>query len=234
MSQALSPSLDIDAVRSDVLDPTKTAHVVRGFLQSDQLDTYFTELQQLFHTSPRVKGKPTQYDSPDCVQPWVYDHDRKKFMVHRTYLFPHNEPGTIRGSIHNTIMHARDDIEAPWPNQETYRQQRYRNFHILTKYEDGVDGYPRHSDVPYEHPYPMLQCWVQLSQPGADFTGGDLLLYPPEGELVSLAKDLHVRAGDLVFFDKRTEHEVTPCDAVTGGIGRWIIIVGALGPFESP
>lgn len=234
MNTAASAHLDLQAARSDILNQKKTAHVIHRFLHPESLQTYFSELRSIFESAPRVKDKPTQYNGADCVQPWIYDHQRKAFMVHRTYLFPHNERGSARGAVHHSIMQARDDLEAPWSNQEAYREHRYRSFHILTKYEDGVDGYPRHSDVPYDHPTPMLQCWLQLSQPGVDYSGGDLILYPPAGGQLSLAKDLRVQAGDLVFFDKRTEHEVTPCKPIACGLGRWIIIVGAMGAFESP
>lgn len=232
MSHTVLFDLNVDIARKDILDPSKTIHIVRGFLDKDTLGEYFDELKAVFDSAPRIKDKPEHDDGPDCVQPWIYDHDRKQFMVHRIYSFIHNEQGTLRGRVHEAIMQGRDQIESVWPNKAVYEEKNYSNFHIVTKYEDGGDGYPRHTDVPYEYDYPMLQCWVQLSEHGKDFTGGDLILYTPDGGRVSGIHDLGIQAGDLVFFDKRTEHEVSPCHTLEGGEGRWIVIVGAMGPLK--
>jgi 2OG-Fe(II) oxygenase superfamily len=228
------PIVDIELARSQIQDESLTAYVVHGYLGESHRHHYFQELVDVYESSARTKIRPMSDDGDDCVQPWLYDHSLEKFMVNRMYLFLHNEIGTLRGKIHNEIMQTRDLIEADWPNQRLYTEKGYRSFHIVTKYESGADGYPRHTDVPFDYQYPMLQCWLQLTDPGHDFQGGDLVLHPPSGRSVSVIHDLGVRAGDLIFFDKRTEHEVTPCHHRDGGVGRWIVIVGAMAPLAMP
>lgn len=225
--------IDIEQARREILDPALTAHVVKGFLDGEELGRYFDEMDELFTSAPRCKEKPTTVDQDDFVLPWLYNHELKKFMVHRIYCFVRNEIGTFRGAVHSAVMRARDEIETIWDNAPTYREKNYADLHIITKYEDGSDGYPRHNDVPFEHPTPMLQCWLQLTTPSVDFDGGDLILHPPGGGTVSAFKDLGVSSGDLLFFDKRTDHEVSACDAVDGGRGRWISIIGAMAPMET-
>jgi len=224
--------IDTERARGDILDPCRTAHVVKGFLDPDQLAGYFDEINGIYAHAERDTEKPLTVDRADYVLPWLYCHERKRFMVHRIYCFPCNEGGTLHGGVHAAVMRTRDEIEADWDNSPVYRAKNYRSLHIITKYEDGSDGYPRHSDVPFEHPTPMLQCWLQLTTPGVDFNGGDLVLHPPGGGSLSAFADLGITAGDLVFFDKRTEHEVTACAGVEGGRGRWISIIGAMAPME--
>ena len=221
-------SIDIEAARREILDPTRTVTIVRGAVDSVTLADYVSEAATDFERLPRVKERPEVDEGPDVVLPWVWDHDLKTFTVHRLYRFLHNEAGTTHGSVHEPIMRTRDAIEEAWPNGPTYEAQRYRNLHIIAKYEHGSAGYDRHTDVPFEHPHPMLQCWLQLTEPGSDFAGGDLILYPPAGGEIRAVADLGIRAGDVLFFDKRTEHEVTALESVEGGRGRWIAIVGAM------
>ncbi|MCA9303441.1 MAG: hypothetical protein KC996_04900 [Phycisphaerales bacterium] len=233
MSTLEQMKIDVDRARRDILDPSRTAHVVRGFLDEEQLGRYFAEMNELFAHAPRSKEKPTSVEQPDFVLPWLYSEELKRFMVHRIYCFPCNETGTYHGEVHAMVMRSRDEIESVWNNTPVYRAKNYGDLHIITKYEDGSDGYPRHTDVPFEHPTPMLQCWLQLTTPGIDFDGGDLLMHPPGGGVISGFGDLGITSGDLVFFDKRTEHEVTACDGVEGGRGRWISIIGAKAPMDA-
>ena len=224
---------DTEQARADILDPAKTYHLVKSAVPADLLSQYMIEAAEQFQNAPRTREKPEIDSGPDRVMPWVWDDAQKKFTVHRLYRFIHNETGTTHGAVHTPIMETRDLIEQCWPNQKLYEEKQLRNIHIIAKYENNSQGYARHSDVPFEYPYPLLQCWLQLSQPGTDFDGGDLILYPPAGGSVAAIADLGISAGDVLFFDKRTEHEVTPCGPCNSERGRWIAIVGAMAPMQT-
>ncbi len=229
-----STSIDIQTIRKDILDPSRTASVVRAMLPPSTLKSYMDGAQSDFQNAPRTKDKPDIDQGPDRVLPWVWDNELKTFTVHRLYRFLHNEAGTTHGSVHQEIMDIRDQVESAWPNRDFYTKNGLRNIHIIAKYEHHSAGYHRHTDDPIGHTHPLLQCWVQLSQPGKDFSGGDLILYPPGGGQISAINDLNIQAGDAIFFDKRTEHEVLPCGRLENGRGRWIAIVGAMAPMQQP
>ncbi|MBL4591462.1 MAG: hypothetical protein JKY96_05830 [Phycisphaerales bacterium] len=224
--------IDIAQAQRAIEDPAATAFVVRSVLSGDDLKRYTSEVENQFASAPVGKVKPTVDTGEDFVLPWIFDQARKEHTVHRLYRFCNNDPATHHGEIHTRIMNTRDAIEQAWDNADAYRQHHYRNIHIITRYLHNAEGYPRHNDVPYEHPFPMLQCWMQLTEPGVDFGGGDLILHPPEGPSISAFEDLKIGAGDLIFFDKRTEHEVTECKAVAGGRGRIIALIGAMAPLK--
>lgn len=230
MREPIDLPIDIDAVRASILDPTRTYAHIRGAIGTDTLKDYIHELTEAFEAAPRVKTKPESDGGPDVVQPWVWDDALKTFTVHRFYRFPHAEHGTLHGDVHQAICTARDEIESAWPNTARYEQEGYRQYHIIAQYKHESAGYDRHTDVPYAYDYPMLQCWLQITEPGTDFDGGDLILYTPGGQRLAAISDLGVRAGDVLFFDKRTEHEVEACRQVEGGLGRWIGIIGAMAP----
>lgn len=225
-------SIDVDTVRAEILDPNRTVSVARNVVSTSTLHDYMADAIEQFETGLRTKIKPEIDDGPDRILPWVWDEERGTFSVHRLYRFLHNEAGTTHGTVHRSIMKARDRIESVWPNQSLYESKGLRNIHIIAKYEHNSRGYERHTDVPFEYPHPLLQCWLQLTEPGKDFDGGDLILYPPGGGSIAAVADLGIRAGDVLFFDKRTEHEVTPCGDAADGRGRWIAIVGALAPLQ--
>lgn len=231
LSIATTP--DIQTAREQISNPARTVFVARSMVPPDILRAYMQEAESQFEHAPRTKEKPALDAGPDRVMPWVWDHHREAFTVHRLYRFIHNESGTLNGDVHQMIMDTRDQIESAWPNRELYRAKSYRNIHIIAKYEHNSDGYARHTDVPFEYPHPLLQCWLQLTEPGTDFVGGDLILYPPGGGSIAAIADLGIRAGDVLFFDKRTEHEVTPCGHAEHGRGRWIAIVGAMAPMQT-
>ncbi len=219
--------------RAAIEDQSQTAFVVRGALSAGELDDYIRGVQGQFAHAPVGKEKPATDSGEDFVLPWIYDHTKKQFSVHRLYRFCTNDSGSSYGAFHERVMNTRDEIEQPWDNTPAYREHGYRNIHIITRYLDDADGYPRHNDVPYPHPCPMLQCWLQLTEPGQDFKGGELVLHPPSGPSVSVYQDLGVRGGDLIFFDKRTDHEVTECRTVGSGRGRMIALIGAMAPLET-
>ncbi len=226
-------NIDINAARTQILDPACGAFVVRGAVDPATLDRYLEEAEAMFEHGPRRREKPTVDGQEDFIIPWIYDHGQERFTVHRLYRFTGNEAGTTHGGVHVPIMRTRDAIEAIWPNEALYAEKGLRNVHLITKYEHGAEGYPRHTDVPFPYDHPLLQCWLQLSRPGVDFGGGDLILHPAGGPSISAFNDLKIDAGDVMFFDKRVEHEVTPCEPREHGRGRWIGIVGAMAPMAA-
>jgi hypothetical protein len=204
--------------------------IIRGLLSPEAVEAYRRECEVQFATAPRLEGKIyTAGITPDYVQPWMIDGQEHKIASHRLYQFYHNPRSTGTRQIIDTVLGIRNRIEQRWPEIQEYNlRNRLTDYNIIAQYAAEGGYQSKHSDMEASLSHPALQCEILLTQPGQDYAGGDLRLYPPDGRVISTNDDLRVRVGDLILFDKRLEHDVTKTLPLRGvSRGRWMALIGA-------
>lgn len=203
--------------------------VVRSLLSPERIEQFRRVCEGQFQGAPRLEGKVYKPGvTPDYVQPWVIDSQRHQIASYRLYQFYHNTHSANAQHIIDTIIELRNRIEQKWPEIQEYNtKNNFTDYNIVAKYAAEGGYQSKHSDMEASLSHPALQCEILLTQPGRDYRGGDLRLYPSDGRVISTNNDLRVRVGDLILFDKRLEHDVTDTMPMVGGKGRWMALIGA-------
>lgn len=222
---------DVAALRRDLLDAARGYVVLRQFLQVEEVDRYREECAAFLRRAPRIHRRILGAGLPDYVHPRTAPTERRRGRgpeTYRIYQFLHNRHSPATQALFDRALGLRDAIEAPWLSDDAYRAEhdQLRDYVQVTQYVLDSRGLPRHSDTERGLPYPLLQPLLMLSQTGVDYEGGDLRIYPQKGDPISADRDLALAKGDLLFFDRSLEHEVTPSRA-SSGVGRWAAVIGA-------
>lgn len=109
------------------------------------------------------------------------------------------------------------------------RKETFTTTMVVTFFLDGTGMLLKHRDYDGPARLPLIQCWVLLSEPGADYTDGNLVIHARSGRAVRVEADLGLEKGDALVFDKSLWHEVEPtgvCNAPDAQ-GRWTLVIGA-------
>jgi len=221
------------------LSPSEIAERIAGnggfylhqaFLSETETDSYRLECEAFFESGPRVAKWPgygRNRLNRDHVADYVFSRPRAHSS--KIYQFPKNphSPGTQ--AIFDRALSIRDTIEAYWLDDPQYRQIRaaQRDYVQVNRYLEG-QGIGRHRDSTTVTSRPLVQCVVLMSQPGTDFSGGELVLYTASGKSVGAHTDLGMKKTDALFFDKSLFHEVEATSQIEGtSVGRWSAVIGA-------
>ena len=219
----------------DLVNHERGFFLVKGFLTFEQVDTYRTECESLFHTVPRVAKRPgygeekvNRDDMFDYVNPKLNKNGQVAYW--RLFQFIHNPHSAETEKIFKKSLQIRNQIEEHWLHDREYKKTREslgEYIQVINQIEDG-SGLVKHTDYQGTLAYPLLQCVVLLSRPQHDFRGGELLVYTKNGQCVRIHSELKMEKGDALFFDKSLFHEVEPTYRVaSNAVGRWSVIIGA-------
>lgn len=226
--------LDIDAMAADVLANDLGFSVARGLLSQPEVDRFLAYADKGFRELPRIAEKPSTLGLANYVMPLVYDNATGEVLVERQYHFldhPQLDGGCDEPErIIRKVLGVRDALESRWLPVGYYAEQSCHDVNMVTKYTVGA-AYPLHADAPKDTPFPLLQTWSLLTEPGVDFSGGELLMHLRDGRVIRCMEELSLRPGDVLFFDRRLDHEVEASSIIRRG--RWITLFGAkpkLGP----
>ncbi len=230
---------DLDALREQLADPDRGYAVLRGFLSSEEVEHYRSECSRFFERGPVVHQRINRGDMFDYVHPRYQDPDGKIWStkdsrrianILRIYQFSHNRHSAPTARLFQRVLDLRNLLEEPWQSDEAYCQEleELSDYIQATKLLEDNHGVRRHRDSKRDLAHPVLQPLMLLSEPGLDFEGGDVLIHSRSGRVAHVIADEALRKGDLVFFDRRLEHEV---EATTSsgrtGRGRWSVVIGA-------
>lgn len=222
-----NPAYDESALRDEILDPDKGFVVLRSVFTPEEVDAYREECNKFLETGARRHTRVTCRNLPDYVHPRSHD---KTARTYRIYQFLHNQHSPATQSFLDKGFALRNRIEQTWMNDPRYKAERERlmEYIIVTKYVANTGMLKRHKDYEGDCPFPLLQSMVLLSRDPEDFTKGDFLLYTKSGRVLSLARDIALKKGDLLMFDKSLDHEVeTTGPGTETDIGRWTVLIGA-------
>jgi hypothetical protein len=195
-----------------------------------EADRYRLECKAFFKSGPRIAKWPgygVHRLNRDHVGDYVFS--RSNAHSSKIYQFPANPQSSATEAIFNRTLSIRDAIEGHWLQEPEYRRihASQRDYVQVSQYLEG-QGINRHSDSVILTPYPLVQCVCLISQPGTDFSGGELVLHTRSGESIRAHEDLGMNKGDALFFDKALVHEVRATTQVgSNDIGRWSAVIGA-------
>lgn len=227
-ARAIHTRFDVEAMAKDVLDHDLGFTVARGLLSPDEVASFRRYAEKGFESLPRIREKPSTLGLQNYVMPLVWDDKTGEVLVERQYHFL-DQPQLDGDSdeperIIRKVLGLRDSLESQWLPEGYYEQESCYDVNMVTKYVVG-SAYPLHADAPKETPFPLLQTWSLLTEPGVDFSGGELLMHRRDGRIVRCMEELGLRPGDVLFFDRRLDHEVEPSEIIK--LGRWITLFGA-------
>lgn len=226
----------ITTAQNDIASESKGFFVIRGLYSEEEITSYRNECDAFFKKGRRVYARIIRDDIPDYIHPRSVFEDGTVGVAgdvqstYRIYQYFHNHHSEGTQSFFEKSLKVRDQIESLWDNDADYLKEKSSlvNYIIVTKYMSDSNGLPKHIDYRGSTKLPLVQSVVVLSDSGVDYEGGDLIIYSRNNTTYSLQKDLKVKKGDVVFFDKSLVHEVLPTlKNGNSGIGRWSVLIGA-------
>jgi hypothetical protein len=225
--------IDTTVVRRDLLDNGKGFFVLEGLYSADQIDAYREACDSFIRRGKRIHERIMTDTMEDYVHP--RSHDREERTV-RIYQYFHNHRDDMIGEFLNRAMLIRNQIEEAWLDNAVYRceKETLLDYAIVTHYYGNKGMLPKHQDYDGPAPFPLVQFWVALAQPGKDYEGGNLVLYSRNGRSRRVEMELGIRKGDALVFDKTLPHEVELTRvAGAGARGRWTVLIGARAPRDT-
>ena len=214
---------------ADLLLQDKGFCVHRAFLADAEADQYRQECEAFLTSGPRLDKWPgygRDRINRDRVPDYVFSRPHSHST--RIYQFPANPHSPSTKAIFDKALSVRNIIEAHWLDDSEYQRilATQCDYVQVSRYLWG-QAIDKHSDSPLVTPYPLVQCVVLMSQPGTDFTGGELILYSRSGRSIQTNADLAMKKGDALFFDKSLIHEVQTTEpAGSNEVGRWSAVIG--------
>ena len=224
--------IDLSPYINDLLNPSKGYTLKPGFLTPHEADRYRNECDQFLRTSRRIYKTIHRYSKHD----YILSADRKVVpgeFTYRIYQSFQDQHSSDTETMFDRMLSLRNAIEETWLTDDRYRASRegLYDYVQVTTYGKHSQGQEKHNDYKANAPYPFLQCLVFLSQPGTDYRGGDLILYPKEGEPINIQGTLNIKKGDALLFDKSLYHQVEPSGpSELSDVGRWTAVIGGRYP----
>ncbi len=224
MSNKLS---NLDSIRSEIL--SKGYYVYKNFVSSDDCILLREVISKKIHISPEHS---TRINSNAIYD---YSHKRSHDEISRTtryYSFYHNisKWTYIEKKILNKGINIRNQIESAWIDKdEDYKKVilSINDYNIFTKYNESTGMLPPHRDWPNKLKYPLLQFNLILSEKQKDFKAGEFIFEDYNKKQIKIHKDLKMKMGDALLFDKYLLHSVDLTQKGTTNIGRWSVLIGA-------
>jgi hypothetical protein len=213
--------------REALRDPRRGYVALRGLASDSDVAAYLAGCEHRLAAGPVVHARITAPRVPDYVHPRSLSAQGQTIRV---YQFLGNNRGTLVGDFLERALGIRDELEAPWMESDAgYRSELERRMdYTNATFFDGAATLPRHRDYNGDLPFPMLQVWTPLTEPGGDYTRGNLILHPRRGPPVRVEDEIGVKPGDLLVFDRSLDHEVEAPGPGTGADrGRWTTLIGA-------
>ena len=218
---------NLDSIRSEILN--KGYYVYNNFASSSDCILLREVISKKIHKSREYHTRINSNTMPD------YTHKRSHDEISRTtryYSFYHNVSKwtDIEKKILNNGIEIRDQIESVWIDKDKeYKKiiSSIHNYNIFTKYNASTGMLPPHRDWPNKLKYPLLQFNLILSQQQVDFNGGEFVFENYNQKNIKIHKDLKMKIGDALLFDKYLLHSVDLTEKGITDIGRWGVLIGA-------
>ena len=218
---------NLDSIRSEILK--KGYYIYNNFASSNDCILLREVISKKINKSPEHHARINSNTMPD------YTHKRSHDEISRTtryYSFYHNVSNwtDIEKKILNNGIEIRDQIESVWIDRDKeYKKiiSSIQDYNIFTKYNESTGMLPRHRDWPNKLKYPLLQFNLILSQQQIDFNGGDFVFENYNQKNIKIHKDLKMKIGDALLFDKYLLHSVDLTERGITDIGRWSVLIGA-------
>jgi len=225
-----APVADLNTIRANLLDADRGFHVFRGFYSPEEVAAYRTACSRFLEHGRVIHQRINSDSTPDYIHPRSHDRHNRTYRI---YQFFHNHHGDMMGRLFSRAMSLRNQIEQEWDTDPRYKSERDRlqSYCVVTYYLDKVGMLPRHQDYCGPAPFPLIQFWVALSEPGVDYREGNLALFSRTGIRRRAETDLNLKIGDALIFDKSLFHEVEATEPGAGSsLGRWTALIGARAP----
>ena len=218
---------NLDSIRSEILK--KGYYIYNNFASSNDCILLREVISKKINKSPEHHARINSNTMPD------YTHKRSHDEISRTtryYSFYHNVSNwtDIEKKILNNGIEIRDQIESVWIDRDKeYKKiiSSIQDYNIFTKYNVSTGMLPQHRDWPNKLKYPLLQFNLILSQQQIDFNGGDFVFENYNQKNIKIHKDLKMKIGDALLFDKYLLHSVDLTERGITDIGRWSVLIGA-------
>lgn len=218
---------NLDSIRSEILN--KGYYVYNNFASSDDCILLREVISKNIDNSPKYNIRINSNTMPD------YTHERSHDEISRTtryYSFYHNVSKWT--DIEKKVLHKgidiRNEIESIWIDKdEEYKKiiSSIHDYNIFTKYNESTGMLPQHRDWPDKLRYPLLQFNLILSQEQIDFNSGEFIFEDYNQKNIKVHKDLKMKIGDALLFDKYLLHSVDLTKKGVTDIGRWSVLIGA-------
>jgi hypothetical protein len=199
---------------------------VRAFYSPDEVDWFRERSDALLASGPVMHAHIVHDRRPDYVLPRAPERVLEGYQV---FLFPHNHRGTELEVFFRRAIAFRNEIESQWAD-DAYRKctAPLRDYVQVNYFPERTGKLAKHIDQHPDLPSLLLQPWVPLSEPGDDYTRGNLIIHSKDGGAHAIEDELDVRRGDLLLFDRSLVHEVEATAAGTGANrGRCNVVMGA-------
>jgi len=218
---------NLDSIRSEILN--KGYYVYNNFASSDDCILLREVISKNIDNSPKYNVRINSNTIPD------YTHERSHDEISRTtryYSFYHNVSKwtDIEKKVLYKGIDIRDQIESVWIDKdEEYKKiiSSIHDYNIFTKYNESTGMLPQHRDWPNKLRYPLLQFNLILSQEQIDFNAGEFIFEDYNQKNIKVHKDLKMKIGDALLFDKYLLHSVDLTKKGITDIGRWSVLIGA-------
>lgn len=218
---------NLDSIRSEILN--KGYYVYNNFASSDDCILLREVVSKNIHKSPKYSTRINSDTMPD------YTHERSHDKISRTtryYSFYHNVSKwtDIEKKVLYKGIDIRNQIESVWIDKdEEYKKiiTSIHDYNIFTKYNESTGMLPPHRDWPNKLRYPLLQFNLILSQEQIDFNNGEFIFEDYNQKNIKVHKDLKMKIGDALLFDKYLLHSVDLTEKGITDIGRWSVLIGA-------
>lgn len=220
-----SVAVDVARVWRDVTDPAKGFALVRAFYSLDEVDWYREKSDALLASGPIMHAQVVHDRQRDYVFPRAIGRVVTGYQV---FHFPHNHRGTDLEAFFRRAIDFRNEVESQWAD-DAYRKGTapLRDYVQVSYFLERTGKLAKHIDQDPDFPSLLLQPWVSLSEPGDDYTRGNLVIHSKDGSAHAIEDELDVHRGDLLLFDRSLVHEVEATAAGTGANrGRCNVVIG--------
>ena len=222
--------VNLDLIRSKILK--RGYFVYKNFASSKDCILIRKIISKKMLESPKYTTRINSQTIRD------YTHKRSHDKIHRTtryYSFYHNSLKwtNVEKKILTKGLNIRNQIELFWIDKNEKHKRiisHLQDYNIYTKYENLKGMLPIHRDWPNKLKYPLLQFNLILSQQNKDFTSGEFIFRDYNGNNIKIHKDLKMRMGDALLFDKYLLHSVDLTKKGVSNVGRWSLLIGARAP----